>query len=574
MIEKIRTIVFPFVLSLSKDERASTGSARTVYEFENQPLRKRGNYMSIRFVLICLALSLGAAPTTFAKTLRWASQGDAATMDPHSQNETFNNGQNNLVYEYLVMRDRMTFNKFIPALAVSWTNTSPTTWVFKLRQGVKFHDGSPFTADDVVFSFNRARESGNTFKLYSTQSGIAKKIDDYTVEFTTPVPNPVMLDTLNSIMIMSRAWCEKNRVTKPQDFKNKEETFAVRNAMGTGPYKLVLWEPGVRLQYKQNTDWWGIKEGHFTGNIDTIDYRPIGNAATRMAAIKSGEVDFVLDPPVQDVPRLREDKDLKVLEGSEVRLIFLGFDQARDELLYSNVKGKNPFKDRRVRMALYQAIDINAIKSSVMRGLSTPSAIPLSAGTGAGVPEAMEKRHPYDVAAAKKLLADAGYPKGFGFTLHCPNDRYINDEKICVAVAAMWAKIGLDVKVESMPKANYFPKAEKRDVSAYLLGWGGGSSDAIFILKPVMHSKTTAGAGDANYGDAENEELDALINKIEGEMNPAERSTMIARTVKIMQDEVHVIPLHRQVIPWVSRKNVSVVHRPNNILVPAWVRID
>ncbi|MEP7156987.1 MAG: ABC transporter substrate-binding protein [Betaproteobacteria bacterium] len=523
-------------------------------------------------LIICSDFSVAANGP--GKNLRWSSQGDIATLDPHSQNETFNNGMNNQVYEYLAMRSKLAFEKYDPALAVSWTNPSPLVWVFKLRRGVKFQDGSPFTADDVVFSFNRARESSVTFKLYSTQSGVAKKIDDFTVEFTTPVPNPVMMDTITNIMIMSKAWCEKYKVTRPQEFKNKEETYAVRNAMGTGPYILVIWEPGVKALYKKNPDWWGVKEGIYDGNVETIDYRPISNAATRMAALKSGEVDFVLDPPVQNVTSLKEDADLKVWEGFENRVVFLGFDQARNELLYSDVKGKNPFKDRRVRQALYQAIDIAAIKSQVMRGLSAPTAIAFQAGTGAGVPEALEKRYPYDVNAAKKLMAEAGYPNGFGFTLTCPNDRYINDEKICVAVAAMWARIGLTVKVEAMPKAHYFPKAEKRDVSAYLLGWGGGSTDAIFILKPVMHSKNSQGAGDANYGDARNDELDQLIDKLEGEMNVADRQAMLAKAAKLMQDEVHVIPLHRQVIPWVSRKNISVVHRPSNILNPVWVRIN
>ena len=528
--------------------------------------------MAIRVLMMWLVLSLPTLASS--QNFRWSSQGDAATMDPHGQNETFNNGINNLSYEYLASRNREEYGKYDPALAVSWNNPSPQKWIFRLRQGVRFHDGTPFSADDVVFSFNRARESGVTFKLYSTQSGIARKIDDYTVEFTTPVPNPVMMDTVTTIMIMSKAWCERNGVPRPQDFKNKEETFAVRNAMGTGPYRLVTWEPGVKILHKKNPDWWGLKEGRYQSNIETIDYRPISNAATRMAALKSGELDFVLDPPVQDVPRLKEDPGLKVWEGSELRVIFLGFDQARAELLYSDVKGRNPFKDKRVRKALYNAIDINALKTQVMRGLSLPTGIALSAGTGAGVPESMERRLPFDLVAAKKLLAEAGYPNGFGFTLHCPNDRYINDERICVAVAGMWAKIGINVKVETMPKSQYFPKAEKRDVSAYLLGWGGGSPDAIFMLKPVIHGKTSEGAGDANYGDAKNDRLDALIDKVEGEMNAVERQSMINDAVAIMQDEVHVIPLHRQVIPWVSRRNISVVHRPNNILIPMWVMIQ
>ena len=529
--------------------------------------------MAFRALLTAFILVFGVNAAD-AKDFRWTSQGDSATMDPHSQNESFNNGINNMVYEYLAMRDKAVYAKYVPALAVSWTNPSPLVWVFKLRQGVKFQDGTPFTADDVVFSFNRARESAITFKLYATQSGVPRKIDEYTVEFTTSVPNPVMIETIASIMIMSKAWCEKNGVIKPLDYTKKEETYATRNAMGTGPYRLVAWDQGVKILHAKNPNWWGIKEGLYHGNVDNIDYRPISNAATRMAALKSGQVDFVLDPPVQDVLRLREDKELKVWEGSEYRVIFIGMDQARNELVYADVKGKNPFRDKRVRQAMYQAIDINAIKSQVMRGLSIPTGIAFSAGTGAGVPEAMEQRLPLDVARAKQFLAEAGYPNGFGFTLHCPNDRYINDERICVAVAAMWARIGLNVKVETMPKSQYFPKAQKRDVSAYLLGWGGGSSDAIFILKPVMHSKNADGAGDANYGDAKNEELDALIDKLEGEMNPALRQDMINRSLKIMQDEVHVIPLHRQVIPWASRANVFVVHRPSNILNPVWVKVQ
>ena len=527
--------------------------------------------MKLNFRVLLVCALLGVCTVAGARNFRWASQGDAATMDPHAQNETFNNSVNEFVYEALSTRGKKM--EIVPLLATSWTNTAPTKWIFNLRRGVKFHDGSTFTADDVVFSFNRARESGASFKTYAGQAGIPKKIDDYTVEFTTPVPNPVMPDTVAAIYIMSKSWCEKNKVVKPQDFKNKEETYAVRNAMGTGAYKLLTWEQGVKIRYTQNLDWWGVKAGLFEGNVDTIEYRPIANAATRMAAIKSGQVDFVLDPPVQDVSRLREDRDLTLWEGGENRIIFIGFDQARYELLYADVKGKNPFKDRRVRLALYQAIDINAIKTQVMRGLSVPTAIALQDPKFAGVPDSFDVRYPLDPAKAKQLLAEAGYANGFGFTLTCPNDRYINDEKICVALAAMWARIGLNVKVDTMPKSQYFPRAEKRDVSAFMLGWGGGSSDAIFVLKPVMHSVNKEGAGQANYGDAKNEALDALIDKLEGEMNGGERQKMINQAVKLMQDEVHVIPLHRQVIPWVSRKGVLVVHRAGNSLVPVWVKM-
>jgi peptide/nickel transport system substrate-binding protein len=524
-----------------------------------------------KFSALLLAAAFVFSFAVEAKNFRWSSQGDAATMDPQSQNETFNNAINGLAYEYLAMRDKDM--SMVPQLAVSWTNPSPTKWIFKLRQGVRWHDGSPFTADDVVFSFNRARESAVTFKLYSTQAGIPKKIDDYTVEFTTDVPNPVMIETVGSIYIMSKAWCEKNNVVKPQDYTKKEETFAVRNAMGTGPYQLVTWEQGVKILHKKNPNWWGIKEGKYEGNIETVEYRPISNSATRMAALQSNQIDFVLDPPVQDLARLRTNKELKVWEGPEVRVIYVGFDQARDELQYSDVKGKNPFKDRRVRLALYQAIDVEALKSQVMRGLSIPTGIALMDPKGAGVPAAMEKRYPYNVNAAKKLLTEAGYPNGFGFTFSCPNDRYVNDEKLCVAIAGMWAKIGINARVESMTKAQFFPKVQNRDASAFLAGWGGGSSDAIFILKPVMRSRDGKGGGESNYGDAKIPELDQLTDKIEGEMNAAERQAMINKAVKIIQDEVHVIPLHRQMIPWASRARMTVVHRPNNILWLPWVKV-
>jgi peptide/nickel transport system substrate-binding protein len=238
------------------------------------------------------------------------------------------------------------------------------------------------------------------------------------------------------------------------------------------------------------------------------------------------------------------------------------------------VKAKNPFKDRRVRLALWQAIDTNAIRTQVMRGLSVPTGIALPDPKGSGIPATMEKRPPYDVAAAEKLLAEAGYPNGFGFTITCPNNRYINDEKICTALAAMWARAGLDVKVEAMPRAQFFPKALKLDVSAFIWGWGSDSPDAIFTLKPVLHSRDAAsGAGTNNVGDYRNAELDRLIEAAGSEMDMAKRQETINRAIAIVQEEVLIIPLHRQVIPWASRAGVFVVHRPNNMLSPTWVKM-
>ena len=528
-------------------------------------------HRTVSALLLVVAVSCLRVAASDAATLRWSSQGDAATFDPHAANEGLSNSIVRQVYERLILRDPQM--NLVPGLAVSWKQTAPNVWVFNLRKGVRFQDGSRFTADDVVFSIERAQQPTSSVRAYSSLLGKPRRIDDYTVELTTPVPNPVMLETLSEpVAMMSRAWCEQHQVLRPQDFKAKEETYAVSHAVGTGPYILVSREPDVKTVFRKNPDWWGIAEGRFSGNVDEVVYRPIKSAATRVAALLSGEIDLVLDPPVQDVPRLEQDPALKVWKGRETRIIFVGMDEARDELLYSDVKGRNPFKDRRVRLAMYQAVDVEAIKTSVMRGLSIPTAINLPAPKEAGIPDSMDKRYPHDPDAARKLLAEAGYPDGFGVTMDCPNDRYINDEKICVALASMWAKIGVRVKVNAMPKANYFPKEQKLDTSLYLLGWN--ANDAIFTLKPIMHSRNERGGGEWNYGNISNARLDALIDQIEGELDPQKRHEEIVEAMKIDHDEVLHIPLHLQVIPWATRANVKVVHNPDNRMEPSWVRVD
>jgi peptide/nickel transport system substrate-binding protein len=213
------------------------------------------------------------------------------------------------------------------------------------------------------------------------------------------------------------------------------------------------------------------------------------------------------------------------------------------------------------------------MKKSIMRGLATPTAIALPNPKGEGIPAALEKRLPFDTAAAKKLLADAGYGAGFGFTLHCPNDRYVNDEKICVALAGMWAKIGLDVKVDAMPKATYFARTPKKEFSVMMQGWGDNNRDAMFTLRPLYHSLNDKGAGDTNYGNFKNAELDDLIDKAEVEMDPAARQTMINKAVELIQKETLIIPLHRQVVPWVTRKNIVLVHRTDNKFTPLWTTV-
>ncbi|HET9763570.1 MAG TPA: ABC transporter substrate-binding protein [Casimicrobiaceae bacterium] len=520
----------------------------------------------LRLTILLLAIAFGAAD---AATLRWANRGDPQTTDPHSQNEGLTNNINQLVYEFLVGRDKKLALE--PQLALSWQQVDATTWRFKLRPGVKFHDGTPFTADDVVFSFQRAAEPSSQLKVYANAAGVPRKVDELTVEFKTSGPNPIELEHVATINIMSKAWCEKNKATKPQDYTHKEDMITAHQANGTGAYMLKSREPDVKTVLVKNPNWWGIKEGKFEGNIDEVVFTPIGSDATRLAALVSGEIDLINDPPVQDIPRLKQNPDIKVLEGVENRVVFIGMDQQRDELLYSNVKGRNPFKDKRVRQALYQAIDIETLRATTMRGLAKP--------TGAMLPAPLpwivepEKRFPFDRARAKRLLAEAGYPSGFEVTLDCPNNRYVNDEKICQALAAMWSQVGVTTDVTAMPRANYFPKLEKLDTSLYMLGWGGAATDPIFILQPVLRTANNRGDGEYNYGRYSNPKLDGLIDQIKTELDADKRRRLINEALMIEHDEFLNLPLHRQVIPWASRSNVTAVHLANNNVIPNWVTL-
>jgi peptide/nickel transport system substrate-binding protein len=519
----------------------------------------------IRAALLAAALAAFAAPAP-AKTLRWSSQGDILTMDPHAQNEGLNNAVSDHIYEPLVTRGRDL--KIEPCLALAWQAVDPTTMRFRLRPNVRFHDGAPLTAEDVVFSIERALAPTSNFSPYMQGITGARKVDDLTVEITTKGPNPVLLPQLTEVRIMSRAWAVRHNVQRPQDFKNKEETFAARNANGTGPFVLKSRDPDVKTVMVLNSNWWGKMEG----NVNEVVYQPIKQGATRLAALLSGEIDFVLDPDVQDVPRLRQDPKIRILEGNENRTIFFGMDQHRDELQYSSVKGRNPFKDRRVREAFQLALDVSAIRTQVMRGLATPTAV-MFAPQVDGYDKALDAVKRPDRARAKKLLAEAGYPQGFEVTLDCPNDRYINDERICQATAAMLAQIDVKVRLNSMPRATYFAKIQKFDTSFYLLGWGVPTFDSLYALQSLLRTVGQGGDGNFNLGRYSNPKVDAAVDALKTETDPARRKALTREVLAIHQADVGHIPLHHQVIPWAMRSNVSAVHRADNRLTVKWVTV-
>lgn len=515
--------------------------------------------MKLKLTVLCAALAL-AGVTVQAKTFKWTSASDIPTWDIHSQNNALANGIHAAVYESLVYYNSKTF-KVEPVLATGWKQVTPTQLRMTMRSGVKFHDGSAFTADDAVFSLERAMSKTSNFAVYT--EGITKvtKVDANTIDIFTKDPSPVLLNQLTELRMMSKTWAEKNSSLAPKDIKTKDENFAHRNAMGTGPFKLKEWQPDQKMVLVVNDGWWGKSET----NVTEVVYTPVKAVATRMAALLSGEVDFVLDPSPQDLPRVRSTPALKVIDGVENRTIFLGMDQFRDELPGSNIKGKNPLKDQRVRKAMYQAIDIDTIKRVTMRDLGQPTGA-LVAPQVNGWTKEVHQRHPYNVEAAKSLLAAAGYKDGFEVDFACPNNRYINDEAICQAVTAMWAKIGVKAKLRTLPLATYFPMIQRYEASIYMLGWGVPTFDALYSIQSLVRSVGAGGDGNYNVGRYSNPQLDALVERTRKETDLKLRTELLTKALQMQNDDVAHIPLHNQIIPWAMKKNIDVVHRADNRL--------
>ncbi len=518
--------------------------------------------MKKTLLVAALALACGMAQ---AVTLRVSDVGDVQSMDPHSLNETLQLSFTANVYESLVGRGKNM--ELTPLLATKWTQKSPTLWRFDLRQGVKFHDGTPFTADDVLFSFQRAASDGSDMKGVVSSFKDSRKIDDYTVEVETTTPNPILPDVLSTLSIMSKKWCEENKAEKPVDRRKGIENTASFKANGTGAFRLKERQPSVRTVLVRNFNHWEKIES----NLDEVVFTPIGNDATRVAALLSGETDVMEPVPLQDVERIKSG-GFTVQQGPELRTIFLGMDQKRDELQFSSVKGKNPFKDVRVRRAFYQAIDIETIKTKVMRGAASPTALMIGPGVKGFQPD-MNKRLPYDPEAAKKLLAEAGYPSGFEVTMNCPNDRYVNDGPICQAVAANLARIGVKINLAAETKVTYFPKILRRDTSFYLLGWTPATTDAHDALSNLMATPDGKGQGQFNLGSYSNARFDELTHKIQSETDEKKRNEMIREAFKIHQDEVGHIPLHQQTLAWAYGKNVTLTQLPDNRMFFKWVTL-
>jgi peptide/nickel transport system substrate-binding protein len=527
--------------------------------------------MSVRHSLfaatVASIVAFALSPAS-GQTLRYANQGELKSLDPYTLKETTTIAHHAHVYEALVTRDKDL--KMVPALAESWETPEPTRWRFHLRKGVKFHNGDLFTADDVLFSADRIRAKGSNFLSNVAADAKFVKVDDYTVDVVLPAPNPILMSQWDSWYIMDKKWCEENNSVAPTPASATTPSYASLHENGTGPFMIESHQPGVKTVFKVNPNWWGKPEH----NLKEIIFTPIGSDATRVAALLSGEVDVIEPVPIQDIQRVNSSGIAKVMSGPELRTIFLGMDEVRDELLFSSVKGKNPFKDVRVRQAFYEAVDIEAIKSRVMRSLSTPSALMIA-------PQlyALSKdftRPKFDPDGAKKLLADAGYPDGFELTMDCPNDRYVNDAAICQAVVGMLARIGVKINLMAQPKAQYFAKVLKPggyQTSFFLLGWTPATMDSQNVLHDVMGCRDDAKdptRGEANLGGYCNREFDTLTDKITVETDTTKRDQLIKQAYEIAGKDFGYIPLHQQALAWGVSNKVKLTQRADNQVLLYW----
>ncbi|MCW8176504.1 ABC transporter substrate-binding protein [Verminephrobacter aporrectodeae] len=504
-----------------------------------------------------LLLSVGGLQ---ARTFTWSASSDALSMDPYSTNNTFTNAFMGNIYEGLVrFNDKVQIE---PALAESWSALSPTLWRFKLRRGVKFHNGEAMTADDVVFSWQRVMTPGSIAKMNLGDVKDVRKVDAFTVDVETRAPFPLLLNELLNLVVMSRSWCEKNKATQASDLKQKKENHANRSTNGTGPFMLKSRAVDVRTVLVANPDWWD-KPGH---NLSEVVFTPIQSDATRTSSLLSGALDASVSVPLQDTQRIGSSGAFTVVQGPELRTIFLGMDQFRDELLYSGVKGRNPFKDLRVRKALYQAIDVEAIKRSVMRGQSWPAGMILSPLLNGAPRELNTRLLPFHAEAAKKLLAEAGYPEGFAVGMQCPNNRYVYDEQICLAIVSMLGRVGIRVTPQLEPMSKFHVRLNTMDVSLYMIGHAGlPMADAYAQLFDTLATRSDTQGG-LNAGRYSNPALDALLPKIATELDSTRRSALIAEVVAIARNDFAYLPLHQQPVTWAARKGVDLRQGPDNQL--------
>lgn len=496
----------------------------------------------------CAALALSiAAGSALAANLTIGLGTDVTSIDPHYHNLAPNNNVASHLYGYLVERNEK--SQLQPGLATEWKAIDPTTWEFKLRKGVKFHDGSEFTAADVVASIERVPnvpKSPSPFTAYTKQITKIEVVDPYTLRFRTANPYPLMPSDMTQVTIISKA----HATASTEDFNSGKA------AIGTGPYKLVRYAKSDRVELARNDAWWGGKTPW-----EKVTLRILPQDAPRVAALLSGDVQVIENVPTADVARLRGNKQLSMYKTISDRLIYLHLDSNRDASPFVTDKAgaplaKNPMKDPRVRKALSKMINRPAIVERVMEGEAVMA--------GQLVPDflfgatrnlSVEK---LDVEGAKKLLKEAGYPDGFGLTIHTPNNRYVNDEQIAQAIAQMFARGGVPTKVVAMPSATFFPQATELKFSLMLVGWSTGTGEASSSIKALLMTwNKEKGFGTANRGRYGNTKVDALMEDALQTVDDVKREAYLQRATEIAINDTGIVPLHFQVNLWATRDGIA-----------------
>lgn len=495
--------------------------------------------------LVGLAAAL-LATTAQAETVRWGAPRDIVSLDPYSYGDSYTINFLNHIYEGLVRYNRDL--EIEPALATEWEIVSPTTWRFTLRDDVKFHDGSDFTAEDVLASLERVSDETSPLKGNLPAYKSATVVDDHRIDIELNGAYPLLLNDLTNIHIFDKGWLVANNAEKPTDVSAGVEGYATFNTNGTGPFILESRTPEAQTILTVNEDWWDEPQH----NLTRIEFQPISSAATRVAALLSGEVDFVDSAPVQDLPRLEAADNLQVLERTDLRTVMLGFNR-REELVAG---GENPMNDLRVRQAMQMAVDMDLIQDKVMRGKSR-NAGALVAPSIPGYSEDLDTVAPYDPEKAKELLTEAGYPDGFAFDFVCTNESYVNEEQFCQAIASMWSRVGLEPKLDIGPTAKQTPKRANGKADVYTIGWATlPMLDTYSILVQMLHSKE-GNSGVFNWGDWSYPELDKLTQSAAVELDRETRLDMENQALRIAKDEIIMMPLHQQPMAWAVSEEFS-----------------
>ncbi len=497
---------------------------------------------------LALAVSLVFAGTAYAQTLKIGLKSEPSSMDPHYHNLTPNNMMALYVFDRLILQDAKQNLK--PGLAVSWKNVDDLTWEFKLRSGVKWHDGSDFSADDVAFTIGRAPNvpnSPSSLGRYIKQVTGVEIVDALTIRMKTAKPFPLMPTYMSTFGIISK---------KTGSGATSADYNSGKAMNGTGPFKFVEWVPGDRIVYKRNENYWGNKP-----EWSDIIVKPLSNNSSRVAALLAGDVDMIDFVPTADIETLKKNDKVSISQTVSNRVIYLHIDTARDNSPFvTDVNGKpmdkNPLKDLRVRKAISMAINRKGIVEKVMEGVAIPAGQLLPDGFFAISPNL--KVEPYDTEGAKALLKEAGWGDGFGLTIHGPNNRYVNDAKIVQAIAQMLTRIGIKTKVDTMPKNVFFPRGSKLEFSLMLVGWGAGSGEPSSPLGSLLHTyDKSKGFGSSNRGRFSNAELDAALEEALATVDRKKHGDLLIKATEIGINNLGIIPLHFQVNTWATRKGLT-----------------